>query len=159
MDDEHASRLFDLADLVFAVGRQIGPAHDHSTDWCTPVESAVMRFIDRNPGATTKAASEATLLASSNVSRALRGLEAKGLVRRETDVQDARSVHLYPTERAGENRLRLREAWSRTLEGIVDDPETIDRVNTTLRRIEHELNARHRSRNEHDKLDQQRGER
>jgi hypothetical protein len=38
----------------------------------------------------------------------------------------------------------LREAWSRTLEGIVDDAETIDLVSATLRRIENELIARRR---------------
>jgi DNA-binding MarR family transcriptional regulator len=111
---------------------------------CTPVESAVMRFIDRNPGSSARAASEATLLPSSNFSRALRGLEDKGLVRREVDARDARGVRLYPTERARENLRHLRDTWSRALEGIVDEPETIDLVNTTLRRIESELVARRR---------------
>jgi MarR family transcriptional regulator, temperature-dependent positive regulator of motility len=111
---------------------------------CTPLESAVMRFIDRNPGTSARAASEATLLPSSNFSRALRGLEKKGLVRRDVNERDARGVHLYPTARAQENLQHLREAWSRALEGIVDDPETIDLVSATLRRIENELIARRR---------------
>jgi hypothetical protein len=63
-------------------------------------------------------------------------------VRREIDARDARIVHLYPTERAREGLRHLRDTWSRTLEGIVDDPETIDSVNATLRRIENELTAR-----------------
>ncbi|XVQ07228.1 MarR family winged helix-turn-helix transcriptional regulator [Spirillospora sp. CA-255316] len=141
MDDDEVSRLFDLADLILAVGRQIRASHDRSTEMCTPIESAVMRFIDRNPGASARAASEATLLPSSNFSRALRGLEQKGLVRREVDVRDARCVRLYPTARARENLQHLRDTWSRTLKGVVDDPETIDFVNTTLRRIENELIA------------------
>jgi MarR family transcriptional regulator, temperature-dependent positive regulator of motility len=142
VNDDEVDRLFDLADLILAVGRQIRASPGYSPDWCTPVESAVMRFIDRNPGTSARAASEATLLPSSNFSRALRGLEEKGLVRRDVDTRDARGVQLYPTGRAQENLQNLRETWSRTLEGTVDDPETIDVVNAALRRIENELIAR-----------------
>ncbi|ONH51329.1 MarR family transcriptional regulator [Frankia sp. CcI49] len=142
MDDNEISRLFELADLIFAVGRQIRPPQDHAAEMCTPVESAVMRFIDRHPGTSARAAAEATLLRSSNFSRVLRGLEDKGLVRRDLDPLDARCVRLYPTAQAHENLQRLRQAWSQTLAGIVDEPETIDLVNTTLRRIENALAAR-----------------
>jgi MarR family transcriptional regulator, temperature-dependent positive regulator of motility len=144
VNDDEASRLFDLADLILAVGRQLRSSPGYAPEWCTPLESAVMRFIDRNPGTSAGAASEATLLASSNFARALRGLEEKGLVRRDIDARDARGVRLYPTARARENLQDLREAWSRALEGIVDDPETIDLVNATLRRVENELTARRR---------------
>jgi MarR family transcriptional regulator, temperature-dependent positive regulator of motility len=144
VNDDEASRLFDLADLILAVGRQIRSSPGYSPEWCTPLESAVMRFIDRNPGTSARAASEATLLPSSNFARALRGLEDKGLVRRDVDARDARGVHLYPTTRARENLQHLRDTWSQALEGIVDDPETIDSVNATLRRIENELTARRR---------------
>jgi MarR family transcriptional regulator, temperature-dependent positive regulator of motility len=142
VNDDEASRLFELADLILAVARQIRSSPGYSPEWCTPLESAVMRFIDRHPGTSARAASEATLLPSSNFSRALRGLEEKGLVRRDVDARDARGVHLYPTARAQENLRHLRDSWSKALTGIVDDPETIDSVNATLRRIEHELTAR-----------------
>lgn len=142
MDDDEVSRLFDLADLIFAVARQIRPAHDRSTDMCTPVESIVMRFIDRHPGTSARAAAEATQLPSSNLSRVLRSLDEKGLVRREVDAGDSRRVNVYPTARARENLEHLRDSWSQTLEGIVDDGETIDRVNMTLRHIEKELTVR-----------------
>jgi DNA-binding MarR family transcriptional regulator len=144
VNDDDVSRLFDLADLILAVGRQIRPSHDLGAEMCTPLESAVMRFIDRNPGASAGEASAATLLPSSNFSRALRGLEAKGLVRRGVDGRDARCVRLYPTEQAQENLRRLREGWSQALDGIVDDPGAIDAVNITLRRIEAELVSRRR---------------
>jgi len=146
VDDDEVSRLFDLADLIFAVARQIRPAHDRSTDMCTPVESIVMRFIDRHPGTSARAAAEATQLPSSNLSRVLRSLDEKGLVRREVDAADSRRVNVYPTARARENLDHLRDSWSQTLEGIVDDGETIDRVNMTLRHIEEELTARRRLR-------------
>lgn len=145
MNDDEVSRLFDLADLILAVGRQLRSAPGYSPEWCTPLESAVMRFIDRNPGTSARAASEATLLPSSNFSRALRGLEMKGLVRRDVDAQDARGVRLYPTARACENLQRLRDTWSQALEGIVDDPGIIDCVNATLRRIENGLTMRRQS--------------
>lgn len=87
------------------------------------------------------AASEATLLPSSNFSRMLRGLEEKGLVR-EVDKRDACCVRLYPTDRAHENLQQLRDSWSRALDGIVEDPHAIDDVNATLRHIESGLSTR-----------------
>jgi len=93
VNDAEISRLFDLADLVLAVGRQIRASQDRAIDMCTPVESAVIRFIQRNPGTSARAASEATLLPSSNFSRVLRTLEEKGLVRRDVAPHDgARAV-------------------------------------------------------------------
>jgi DNA-binding MarR family transcriptional regulator len=144
MDEEQASRLFELADLILAVGRQIHASKEFASPefaaeaW-TPLESAVMRFIDRNPGTSASAAAEATQLISSNFSRALRGLEKKGLVRRDVDQHDGRRFHLYPTERAQENLRQLRAIWSGLLDGIVPDPGEIEVVNSTLRRIETHL--------------------
>ena len=122
MKDDEVSRLFDLADLIFAIGRQIRPSHDLSTEMCASVESIVLRFIDRNPGTSTRVAAEATLLPSSNFSRVLRGLEKK-LVRRDIDPHDSRSVRLYPTARARENLQHLREEWSQTLGGSSTTPK------------------------------------
>ncbi len=149
MDEEQTSRLFELADLILAVGRQIHAAKEHAAkeyaaeSW-TPLESAVMRFIDRNPGTSASAAAEATRLISSNFSRAVRGLEKKGLVRRDVDQHDGRRIRLYPTARAHDNLQQLRDVWSRLLDGIVSDPEEIEAVNSTLRRIETQLVARAR---------------
>jgi MarR family transcriptional regulator, temperature-dependent positive regulator of motility len=121
--DDEVAHLFDLADLIFAIGRQIRPSHDLTTEMCAPVESIVMRFIDRNPGTSARVAAEATLLPSSNFSRVLRGLEKKGLVRRDIDPHDSRSVRLYPTARARENLQHLREEWSQTLGGSSTTPK------------------------------------
>lgn len=144
MDEERTSRLFELADLILAVGRLIHASKDLGADSWTPLESAVMRFIDRNPGTSASAAAEATQLISSNFSRAVRGLEKKGLVRREVDQHDGRRVRLYPTARAHENLQHLRDVWSRLLDGIVPDPDEIEAVTATLRRIETQLVARAR---------------
>lgn len=104
-----------------------------------------MRFIDRNPGTSASAAAEATQLISSNFSRALRGLEKKGLVRRDVDQEDGRRVRRYPTARAHDNLRRLRDVWSRLLDGVVDDSAEIDALNAALRRIEIQLVARARA--------------
>ena len=74
----------------------------------------------------------------------MRGLEKKGLVSRDVDQDDGRRVRLYPTARAHDNLQRLREVWSRLLDGIVNDSEEIDVLNSALRRIEIQLVARAR---------------
>ncbi len=143
MNDDTSS-LSDLAELILAVARLIQPPGDQAIGTCTPIESSVIRFISRNPGTSARAASEATLLTSSNFSRVLRGLEEKGLVSREPDANDARRVSLYPTTLARESRRRLGEEWDRLLRGIEDDPGKIDEIIATLRRIESELASRRR---------------
>jgi MarR family transcriptional regulator, temperature-dependent positive regulator of motility len=144
MIEEQISRLFELADLILAVGRHIEASKEVEAGSGTPLQGAVMRYIDRHPGTTAGAAAEATQLISSNFSRALGGLEKAGLVRREVDQHDARRVRLYPTEKAQENLQRLREVWSRLLEETVADPDEIDAAISTLRHIETRLVARTR---------------
>jgi MarR family transcriptional regulator, temperature-dependent positive regulator of motility len=142
---ENESRLADLADAVVGVMRQLRLPSDPAFVECTPVEISVMRVINRHPGASAREVSEATLLASSNFSRVLRGLEFKGLISRDVDRRDARVVRLFPTERARESTEALRETWSETLGDIVDDPAEVDLVVTTLRHIEDELISRRRT--------------
>jgi DNA-binding MarR family transcriptional regulator len=145
MTEERTSRLFELADLILAVGRHIEASKDAGAGSGTPLQGAVMRYIDRHPGTTAGAAAEATQLISSNFSRAVAGLEAAGLVRREVDRHDARRVRLHPTEKAQENLQRLRETWSRLLEDTVTGPDEIDAAISTLRHIETQLIARTRN--------------
>lgn len=139
MDEKQTSQLFELADLILAVGRHIQASKEAAAESGTPLQGAVMRFIDRHPGTTPGAAAEATQLISSNFSRALRGLEENGLVRRDVDEHDARRVRLYPTAKAEENLRRLREAWSRLLDGAVTDTHEIATLISALQRIEARL--------------------
>ncbi len=139
MDDKQKARLFELADLILAIGRHVHAAKADAAEPWTPLEAAVMRFIDHQPGATATQAAEATRLISSNFSRALRKLEQKGLVRREADPEDARRVRLYPTRKAGENLRHLQDAWSRLLGEAVPDAAEADAVIATLRRVESQL--------------------
>ena len=156
MTTDNDSRLADLADAVVGVLRQLRLPTDPAFVDCTPVEISVMRVINRNPGASAREVSEATLLPSSNFSRVLRALESKGLVSRDVDERDARVVRLSPTERAQESTEALRETWSDTLSGIVQDPAELDLVVKTLRHIENVLisrrqTARDRSGRPHEK--------
>ncbi|MFI8206157.1 MarR family winged helix-turn-helix transcriptional regulator [Streptomyces sp. NPDC085937] len=139
MDEKHEARLFELADLILAISRHLHAAKADAAESWTPIEAAVMRYIDHRPGATPTQAARATQMISSNFSRALRKLEHKGLVRRVADPGDARRVRLYPTEKAGENLRYLQETWSRLLDEAVPDPADADAVITVLRRIESQL--------------------
>ena len=141
---DDAARLSDLAEMILAVGRLIQLLGDQSIGTGTPIEISVLRFINRNPGTSARAASEATLLPSSNFSRILRGLEERGLVRRKADANDARRVSLYPTALASETRRRLGKEWYRLLRGIEDDDAKTDYLIATLRRMESELVSRRR---------------
>nr|WP_237439478.1 MarR family transcriptional regulator [Amycolatopsis rubida] len=131
-----------MADLILAVARHINAAKEANAESGTPLEGAVMRFVDRHPGTTVNAAAEATQMISSNVSRAVRGLEHKGLLRREADPDDARRVRLYPTEKAAENLQRLRATWSSLLDGT--SPAETSALIAALRSIETRLVARSR---------------
>lgn len=140
--DSRPAEPADLADAVVGVLRQLRLPTDPAFVDCTPVEISVMRVINRRPGASAREVSEATLLPSSNFSRVLRGLEAKGLISRNVDAHDARVVRLHPTERARQSTEALRRTWSETLSGTVEDPAELDLVVRTLRRIEDELISR-----------------
>lgn len=150
MDEKHKARLFELADLILAISRHLHAAKADAAEPWTPLEAAVMRFIDQQPGATATQAAEATQLISSNFSRALRKLEQKDLVHREADPDDARRVRLYPTQKADENLGYLQDAWSRLLEKAVPDAAEGDAVIATLRRIESQFLDRTRSGPDHD---------
>ena len=144
VDEKQKARLFELADLILAIGRHIHAAKSDPAEAWTPLEAAVMRFVDHQPGATAGQAAEATRLISSNFSRALRKLEEKGLVRREPDPDDARRVRLYPTPKAGENLRRLEDVWGGLLAEAVPDGAEADDMIVVLRRIEAQLLARSR---------------
>ena len=69
----------------------------------THLESLVMGFLERNPGAGPSTISAQVGLRSSNASAVLRSLEEKGMVRREPDPHDRRSVTVHPTPLAASN--------------------------------------------------------
>jgi len=138
-DDRHTDdRLADLADLILALARTISTeAHmDAQVVELTATEVNVMRFVDRHPGASPTAVAAATGLQRSNLSRALRALETKGLVERSVGDGDARQARLRPTRRAEVNLQRLRENWSRLLGDAGADRRNLDAALTLLAELE-----------------------
>ena len=81
----------------------------------THLESLVMGYLQRHPGAGPSRISAQVGLRSSNASAVLRSLEEKGMVRRVPDPTDRRSVSVHPTPLAASNLARVREQWARVL--------------------------------------------
>jgi DNA-binding MarR family transcriptional regulator len=145
MNDDYGRKLYILADLIHAVARQLSHPEGLEPGPCTPVEILVMRHVSNNPGTSARKAAEATLLPSSNFSRILRVLTDKGLLRQEADPLDARGKKLYLTDMAKANFRRMQDTWSRDLDGLIEDDETLDVINTTLRKVEERLIERRKS--------------
>ncbi|MET9002305.1 MarR family winged helix-turn-helix transcriptional regulator [Amycolatopsis sp. Hca4] len=132
----------DLADLVLNVARLIRlrtPA-EPAVVRLTATERQVMRMVDLDPGCTPSRIAERTGLQRTNVSTALRGLEAKGML---TRAGHGRRVEVHPTELAQRNLEVLRGAWSELLADLLGDvdPETIRRCNRTLADLEERFAA------------------
>lgn len=143
-DKRHTDeRLADLADLVLAVARVIAiDAHlDPTIVDLTSTEINVMRYVDRHPGTSPTAVAAATGLQRSNLSRALRDLEAKGMVQRTADAADARQARLEPTALATANLQRLRAKWSRLLTSVDADHRNVDAALTLLTQLDAGLTA------------------
>jgi DNA-binding MarR family transcriptional regulator len=143
-DDRHTDeRMADLADLILALARTITTESllDEQVVELTATEINVMRFVDRHPGTSPTEVAAATGLQRSNLSRALRTLEAKGLVKRSTGRGDARQAQLNPTRRAEANLRRLRANWSRLLGNAGADPRNLDSTLRMLAELEAGLAA------------------
>lgn len=84
----------------------------------TGTEIAVIRQIHRAPRATPSQIAEATGLRRSNVSTAIRALEAGGLVVRDQHAGNARSVALVPTALASESVARINAYWAALLQDV-----------------------------------------
>ncbi|WP_410590571.1 MarR family winged helix-turn-helix transcriptional regulator [Amycolatopsis sp. lyj-23] len=127
----------DLADLVLNVARLIRLRTPAEPDVVplTATERQVMRSVDLDPGCAPSRIAERTGLQRTNVSTALRGLEAKGML---TRTGHGRTVTVHPTELARTNLTVLRGAWSELLGGLLGDidPGTITRCTETLARLE-----------------------
>lgn len=112
----------DLVDLILKVGRTVHVAPSDDPDFLrlTQLEGLTMQYIDRHPGSSASELADAVSLRSSNASKALRDLEAKGMIRREADAHDKRAVRIWPTAHAERNLIRTRAHWARLLAGVGD---------------------------------------
>jgi DNA-binding MarR family transcriptional regulator len=137
-DASRDDALADLADVVLSVARKIHARTSEASDAIplTPLEALAMQHIDRRPGITSSEFAADLSLKSSNASAALRELERKGLVRRDPDPLDRRTVRVTATARAHENLLRVRRAWTNLLSGLPAEATEL------LRSVERELSER-----------------
>lgn len=112
-----SEQLAELADAVTTVARALkaGTGADPSIVDLSATEVTVLRYLDHHPDAAPSAVAAGTGLQRSNLSRALRDLVAKGLVRRAADPRDSRQAVLRSTPLAAENLARLRAVWARLL--------------------------------------------
>lgn len=78
-------------------------------------ELEVIRFVDAHPGSSVGAVAEALGLQQSNVSAAVRGLVARGLVERTADADDRRVARLRSTDLAARNREVVETGWAHWL--------------------------------------------
>jgi DNA-binding MarR family transcriptional regulator len=142
-----AEVMADLVDLVVNVAREVRHhgARDAAVVRLTSAEGNVMRYVDRHPGASAGEVAEATGLQRSNLSTALRGLQASGLVERRADDADGRTVHVYPTPKAAENLRRLRREWAERVEAALGGKsEHLEEAVALLRTLEEGLVAARR---------------
>ena len=116
-------RWADLADEILNIAREIH-MHGYTDSRAIALsgsESNVMRFIDRNPGSAAGDVAQGTGLQRSNLSPALRSLEAKGLIERRHGEGDQRTVLLFPTDLAAQNLRLIRAEWSRIFRRAAGD--------------------------------------
>ena len=107
-------RLAELADAVVELSRRLDVRTPALRDLVplTGTEVVVIRAVHRSPRCTPSQVAEATGLQRSNVSAALRALEAGGLVVREHPAGDGRVTELVPTAKATESVQRIRGYWA-----------------------------------------------
>jgi DNA-binding MarR family transcriptional regulator len=130
-----AVALHDLSRAVRqAQGVQDGPPR------LPPTEFEVMRYVAAHPGTSVGGAAAGLDLRQSNVSAAVRGLVARGLVDRAADPADGRVTRLQPTTLAERHRDPVEEGWARTLAralaGLPDaDADAVRRAAGPLARL------------------------
>jgi DNA-binding MarR family transcriptional regulator len=124
VSDRHdrAAQLADLAHFILSVARDIRiyGRIDPEIIEITLLESLVMNYIERNPGASPSRLCDEVGLRSSNASAVLRSLDAKGMIQRIPDTVDRRSVSLQATPLAARNLEKVRVEWAQLLARYID---------------------------------------
>ena len=120
-----ADELADLAEIVATLARDIERHHarDPRITELSAGEQAVMRYVDRHPGATPSEIAQDVGMQRPNISATLRKLEGKGMVVRSEGIGDRRGKVVTPTPHAAENLRRLRTVWSETLAPAAAEPD------------------------------------
>ena len=129
--------LAELADLILNVSRLIRARTPAGPEVIamTETERQVMRVVDLFPGSSPSEIAARTHLQRTNVSAALRTLEANGMVTRTST--SGRGIAVIPTELAADNLRTLRAAWSRELTAALGkDLASVRKCNELLTGLE-----------------------
>ncbi len=112
-------QLAELAEALLVVARRLELRAGDFRDIVAlnRTEIAVVREVHRNPGITPTELATITGLRRSNLSTAIRVLEARGLVTREQADADGRAVRVRPTAHASADLERVRAVWVTRLRG------------------------------------------
>jgi len=128
----------DLADLVLIIAReiQVRGYDDPRAVSLTQQEGAVMRYLAEVATATPSQIATGTGLQRTNVSAALRSLEAKGLIERTLAPQDGRAILVHRTRLGASNYELVRQEWATTVAAAASgDAANLDLVLALLRSV------------------------
>jgi DNA-binding MarR family transcriptional regulator len=103
-----------LTPALYALGRvlRLRGVNEAELPPLPPSDLEVLRQVLDSPGIGVGALAQELGLHASNVSTAVRGLVAQGLVRREPDPHDRRAVQLFPTMGAMQGMAMIEQAWA-----------------------------------------------
>jgi DNA-binding MarR family transcriptional regulator len=104
-----------LHDISWLLARKLDPWAQEGLEPLPPTELEVMRLLARAPGLSVGEAARELGLQPSNASAAIRGLLARGLLKRTPDGRDGRIFRLTPTAQAQSVRRRYEGAWGELL--------------------------------------------
>jgi DNA-binding MarR family transcriptional regulator len=136
-------RWAELADLVLTIAREIqfhGYASPKAISLSMP-EGTVMRYLHRHPGVPPSQIAEATGLQRTNVSSALRNLEARGLIERCNCLEDRRGCKIFPTPLGTSNYVLVRQEWALLFSAAAELADSLAATLELLARIEQGLVA------------------
>ncbi len=138
--ETHGERvLADIAASVAAISRELlGPHFPHEAVPLKPNEVAVLRHVERHPGATAGEVAAVTGLQRSNLSTIVRGLEEKGILSREAGL-DARTVQLHATAVAAASTAAVRRRWAQRVGAALDEGIDVEGLLAVLERLENGL--------------------
>ena len=132
----------ELADLALIISREIQYRGytDKDAVGLTQSEGMVMRYLVTGEPAAPSQIAAATGLQRTNLSTTLRGLENKGLIRRQASPSDGRGVTVSRTERGRVNHVAVRHEWARAVsEAAAHDDTHLEAALTLLTAIKNRL--------------------
>jgi DNA-binding MarR family transcriptional regulator len=104
-----------LHDISRLLPRKIDSWAQEGLEPLPPTELEVIRLLARAPGLSVGEVANELGLQPSNASAAIRGLVARGLLKRTPDGRDGRIFRLAPTPEANAVRRRYEGAWGELL--------------------------------------------